>query len=175
MTQAVKIFAEYLTSKDLKLTKERKAVLQEVFLHPGHLEAEELAHSLRKKKKSASRATIYRTLDLLVESGIVRRVDLGHGHSHYELELDHPHHEHMICLGCGRVLEFSDRAVEKDLNRLCKRSGFKPSSHRFQIFGHCRACSKADKEARPRSGARRKRQGGRSSSSTSNRKEPDKK
>jgi len=174
MTHAVRIFAEYLTSKDLKLTKERKAVLREIFLHPGHLEAEELAHNLR-KKKSASRATIYRTLDLLVESGIVRRVDLGHGHSHYELELGHPHHEHMICLECGKVLEFSDRAIEEDLNRLCKRSGFEPRSHRFQIFGYCRACRKVDKEARPRRGARRKRQGSSSSSPTSNREESDRK
>lgn len=172
MTHAVQIFAEYLTSKDLKLTKERKAVLQEIFLHPGHLEAEELAHNLR-RKKSASRATIYRTLDLLVESGIVRRVDLGHGHSHYELELDHPHHEHMICLECGKVLEFSDKTIEEDLNRLCKRSGFKPRSHRFQIFGHCRACSKAGEDARPRT--RRKGQKSSSSSPTGNTKGSDKK
>ena len=62
MTHAVQVFAEYLSSKDLKLTKERKAVLEELFRHPGHLEAEELAHNLRRKKKSASRATIYRKL-----------------------------------------------------------------------------------------------------------------
>ena len=147
MTRAVQIFAEYLESKDLKLTKERRAVLEELFLHPGHLEAEELAHNLRKKKKSASRATIYRTLDLLVESGIVRKVDLGHGHSYYELGLDQPHHEHMICLKCGRVLEFSDRAIEKDLNRLCKKSGFEHSYHRFEVFGYCDRCRKARKAA----------------------------
>jgi Fur family ferric uptake transcriptional regulator len=146
VTHAIQVFAEYLNSKDLKLTKERKAVLREIFLHPGHLEAEELAHKLRKKRKRASRATIYRTLDILVESGIVRKVDLGHGHSHYELELDHPHHEHMICLKCGRVLEFSDKAIEKDLNRLCQRSGFEHSSHRFQVFGYCDRCKKAEKQ-----------------------------
>lgn len=147
MAHALQVFAEYLNSKDLRLTKERRAVLEEVFLHSGHLEVEELAHNLRRKKKSASRATIYRTLDLLVESGIVRKVDLGHGHSHYELGLDHPHHEHMICLKCGRVLEFSDKAIEKDLNELCKRSGFEPSSHRFQIFGYCDRCRKSRKAA----------------------------
>ena len=134
MTRAVQIFAEYLESKDLKLTKERKAVLEELFLHPGHLEAEELAHKLRKKRKRASRATIYRTLDL------------GHGHSYYELGLDHPHHEHMICLKCGRVLEFSDKAMEKDLNRLCKKSGFEHSYHRFEVFGYCDRCKKAEKQ-----------------------------
>jgi len=140
MTSAIRTFAKYLSSKNLKLTKERKAVLQEIFLHPGHLEAEELWHNLRKKKKRASRATIYRTLDLLVESEIVRKVDLGHGHSHYELVLDHPHHEHMICLSCGKVIEFSDRTMERTLNKLCEKRGFEHTSHRFQIFGYCKDC-----------------------------------
>ncbi|NIM97142.1 MAG: transcriptional repressor [candidate division Zixibacteria bacterium] len=140
MTNAQRAFAEYLGSKKLKLTRERKAVLEEIFLRRGHLEAEDLASRLRKKKKRASRATIYRTLELLVESGIVRRVDLGHGHSHYELILDHPHHEHMICANCGKVIEFSDKAIEQALGRLCSRKGFEPTSHRLQIFGYCDNC-----------------------------------
>lgn len=143
MTSAIRTFARYLSSKNLRLTKERKAVLQQIFVHPGHLEAEELWHNLRRKKKRASRATIYRTLDLLVESGIVRKVDLGHGHSHYELVLDHPHHEHMICLNCGKVIEFSDKTMERTLNKLCKKRGFEHASHRFQIFGYCDRCRKS--------------------------------
>jgi len=143
MTRAIQAFAKYLSSKNLKLTKEREAVLKEFFLHRGHLEAEELSHTLRKKKKRVSRATIYRTLDLLVESGIVRKVDLGHGHSHYELVLDHPHHEHMICLKCGKVIEFSDKTIERALTRLCKKSGFEHTSYRFQIFGYCDKCKKS--------------------------------
>jgi Fur family ferric uptake transcriptional regulator len=171
MTHAVEVFAEYLNSKDLRLTKERKAVLEEVFLHSGHLEAEELAHTLRRKKKRASRATIYRTLDLLVESGIVRKVDLGRGHSHYELALDHPHHEHMICLKCGRVIEFSDRAVHQALTRLCRRKTFELTAHRFQVFGYCDKCRKAERRM-PED--RRKRQKDSSSSPAANRKESEK-
>jgi Fur family ferric uptake transcriptional regulator len=140
MTQAIQTFSEYLDSKDLKLTKERKAVLQEIFLHRGHLEAEDLWQSLRKKKKRASRATIYRTLELLVDSGIVRKVDLGHGHSHYEHVLGHAHHEHMVCLKCGNVIEFSDKEIERSLRRMCEKSGFEPSSHCFQVFGCCGDC-----------------------------------
>ena len=174
MTRAVQTFAEYLSSKDLKLTKERKAVLEELFLHPGHLEAEELAHNLRKKKKSASRATIYRTLDLLVESGIVRKVDLGHGHSHYELGLDHPHHEHMICLKCGRVFEFSDRSIEKALSRLCRNSGFEHTSHRFQIFGYCDKCKMGERQARQRPETLRKSEKDGSPSPPTNREESEK-
>jgi Fur family ferric uptake transcriptional regulator len=143
MSQAIENFAKYLSSKNLKLTEERKVVLGEIFLHPGHLEAEDLWHSLRRKKKRASRATVYRTLDLLVDSGMVRRVDLGHGHSHFEHVLGHTHHEHMICLKCGKVIEFSDKDMEGDLSKLCKKSGFEHTSHCFEIFGHCGKCRKS--------------------------------
>jgi Fur family ferric uptake transcriptional regulator len=148
MSHAIEVFAEYLNSRNLKLTKEREAVLQQFFSHRGHMEAEELSHALRRKRKGASRATIYRTLDLLVESGIVRRVDLGRGHSHYELVLDHPHHEHMICLRCGKVIEFSDKAMERSLDRLCKRRGFEHDSHRFQIFGYCEKCKASEEQGK---------------------------
>jgi Fur family ferric uptake transcriptional regulator len=136
-------FTKYLNTKNLKLTKERNAVLQEIFLRPGHLEAEDLWHTLRKKKKRASRATIYRTLDLLVDSGMVRKVDLGHGHSHFEHVLGHAHHEHMICLKCGKVIEFSDKKVERSMKKLCEKGGFEHTSHYFEIFGHCGKCRKS--------------------------------
>lgn len=140
MTQAIQDFAQYLNSKNLKLTPERKTVLQEIFLHPGHLEAESLWHNLRKKNKRASRATIYRTLELLVDSGMVRKVDLGHGHSHFEHVLGHAHHEHMICLKCGKVIEFSDKRIERSMKKLCEKDAFEHTSHCFQIFGYCKDC-----------------------------------
>lgn len=140
MTKPIKTFVEYLDSKNLKLTRERKAVLEEIFEHAGHLEAEELAHALRRKKIRASRATIYRTLELLVDSGIVRKVDLGHGHSHYEHVLGHTHHEHMVCLKCGKVIEFSDKRLERSLKNLCEKAVFEHCSHFFQVFGYCVDC-----------------------------------
>jgi Fur family ferric uptake transcriptional regulator len=140
MTKPIKTFVKYLDSRNLKLTRERKAVLEEIFLHPGHLEAEELAHTLRRKKIRASRATIYRTLELLVDSGIVRKVDLGHGHSHYEHVFGHTHHEHMVCLKCGKVIEFSDKRLESSLKNLCEKAGFEHCSHYFQVFGYCKDC-----------------------------------
>ena len=140
MKQAIKNFNQYLDSKNLKLTPERKVVLQEIFIKPGHLEVEELIYRLRRKKKNVSRATIYRTLELLVDSGMVRKFDLGHGHSHYEHISGHPHHEHMVCLECGKVLEFSDKKIESSLKRVCENSGFKHCAHYFQVFGYCKNC-----------------------------------
>ena len=135
-------FERYLGVRKLKLTPERKVVLQEMLKSPGHLEAEELIFNLRRKRRHASRATVYRTLELLVDSGMVRKVDLGHGHSHFEMVADHPHHEHMVCLGCGKVLEFSDRAMEEALGKLCQKSGFDQVSHMFQVFGYCEKCKR---------------------------------
>ena len=140
MTKAIQSFTEYLNSKDLKLTRERRVVLEEIFLHRGHLDAEDLLHTLRQKKRRASRATVYRTLELLVDSGIVRKVDLGHGHSHYEHVLGHAHHEHMICLKCGKVIEFSDRKIEGSLKKMCQKGGFEHTFHHFQVFGYCKDC-----------------------------------
>ena len=140
MTKAVESFAKYLEAKKLKFTNERKVVLQEILHHRGHLEVEDLLYSLRRKKKSSSRATVYRTLELLVDSGIVRKVDLGHGHSHYELVLGHAHHEHMICLKCGKVIEFSDKGIERFCKEQCEQNQFRPTSHYFQIFGYCKDC-----------------------------------
>jgi Fur family ferric uptake transcriptional regulator len=140
MTKTNDGFAQYLNAKQLKLTRERKAVLQEIFLQAGHLEAEDLWHSLRRKKKRVSRATVYRTLDLLVDSGMIRRVDLGHGHSHYEKASVQAHHEHMVCLECGKVIEFSDKGIEGFLKRLCQKSTFRHTSHCFQVFGYCKEC-----------------------------------
>jgi len=139
----IQSFTKYLGARKLKLTQERKTILQEMFRNPGHLEVEDLLYNLRRKKKRTSRATVYRTLELLVESGAVRKVDLGHGHSHYELVVDHPHHEHMICLACGKVLEFSDKTMERSLNKLCKKGEFEHASHRFEIFGYCKKCRKS--------------------------------
>ena len=143
LTMQIENFVKYLGTRKLRFTQERKTILQEMFRNPGHLEAEDLLYSLRRKKKLTSRATVYRTLELLVDSGLVRKVDLGHGHSHYELMVDHTHHEHMICLKCGKVIEFSDKEMEGDLNKLCKKSGFEHTSHRFEIFGHCDKCRKS--------------------------------
>ncbi|MDH4223228.1 MAG: transcriptional repressor [candidate division Zixibacteria bacterium] len=140
MVRPVETFLKYLDSKHLKLTRERKAVLEEVFFHPGHLEAEELTHTLRSKKSRVSRATIYRTLELLVDSGIVRKIDLGHGHSHYEHILGHTHHDHLVCLKCGKVIEFTDKKIERLQTNICQKSRFQEISHTVQIFGYCKDC-----------------------------------
>ena len=101
----LQIFRKYLERRGLKLTAERRELFDEIFSKHEHVEADELLVRLRAKHKKISRATIYRTLDLLVDSGIVGRVRIGESGYRYERLRAGEHHDHLICNECGRVIE----------------------------------------------------------------------
>lgn len=134
------IFESYLRKKTLKLTPERRRVLKEVFEHHGHVDAEELLVSMRGKGARVSRATIYRTLDLLVDSGLIWKVSLGQHQSHYEHAYGAKHHDHLICLRCAQVIEFVNDRIEALQIKVCRDHGFNPIRHNMQIFGYCSKC-----------------------------------
>ena len=135
-----KIFRNFLTSRDLKFTPERDLILNEVFHRHDHFEAEDLLSSIKKKGKSTSRATIYRTLELLVQCGLLEVVDLGGNSHHYEHVLGHQHHDHLVCEHCGRIIEFTHSQLEKLKERVCREMDFDGRSHTLKIFGLCERC-----------------------------------
>jgi Fur family ferric uptake transcriptional regulator len=134
------IFRKYLEKRGLKLTSERQALFDELFARHEHFEADELLVRLRTKHKKISRATIYRTLDLLVDSGIVGRVRIGELGYRYERLRAGEHHDHLICNECGRVIEFFEPAIENLQDEVCERYGFLALSHSHQLRGICRQC-----------------------------------
>lgn len=134
------IFRKYLERRGLKLTSERQALFDELFARHEHFEADELLVRLRTKHKKISRATIYRTLDLLVDSGIVGRVRIGESGYRYERLRAGEHHDHLICNDCGRVIEFFEPAIENLQDVVCERYGFLALSHSHQLRGVCRQC-----------------------------------
>ena len=134
------IFRKYLEKRGLKLTAERQAVFDELFARHEHFEADELLMRLRAKHKKISRATIYRTLDLLVDSGIVGRVRIGEMGYRYERLRAGEHHDHLICNDCGRVIEFFEPKIENLQDEVCDRYGFLALSHSHQLRGICRQC-----------------------------------
>ncbi len=142
MNEAEKVFRDYVQSKGLKFTPERQAILNHVFECQRHFEAEELLIDMRKNNKRVSKATIYRTLALLVNSGILREVIFGEKHAHYEHVYGHEHHEHLVCIGCGKIIEFTDERIEKFQEEVCVENKFKADSHKFQIMGYCEDCDK---------------------------------
>lgn len=133
-------FEEFLRSHGFKLTRERIAVAREIFSAHYHFEADELLLKLKDKGAKASRATIYRSLELLVRSGLVRRVHLGEDHYHYERVGKDAHHDHLVCTTCGSVIEFHDPILEDRQNDICAQHHFTPTFHNLQILGICERC-----------------------------------
>jgi Fur family ferric uptake transcriptional regulator len=137
---AVERFQTFLQGQGLKLTSERSALVREIFATHYHFEADELLFKMKEKSLKISRATVYRTLELLVKSGLVRRVHLGEDHYHYEHVSGDSHHDHLICTTCGAVVEFHDEQLEQRQREICEKKRFTPTFHNLQILGICDTC-----------------------------------
>ena len=134
------IFRNFLGEKGLKLTKERTAVLKEVFSFHGHFEPEHLYFRIKDSGIKASRASVYRTLNLLVESGLVDKVTRTGKGNVYEHTYGHRHHDHMICEICGEFIEFFSEKLENIQDEICREHGFAGLSHILEIRGRCNKC-----------------------------------
>ena len=140
MEQELDTVAKYLKEHDFKLTNQRKKIIETVFASHEHFTADDLYDVLRDKGESISKATIYRTLSLLCESGLVESRDFGRGQLYYEHVLGHEHPDHLICNGCGKVVEFKNPDLEALQTKVAKARGFRIESHSLRIFGICKAC-----------------------------------
>ena len=133
-------FESFLRSRQLKLTGERLDLVAEVFGQSHHFDADQLHMALKQKGKAISRATVYRTLDLLVQCGLVRKSSFGDHHAHYEAAQKDEHHDHLICLNCDAIIEYFRADLEALQDQICREHDFQPMHHSHQIFGLCRAC-----------------------------------
>ncbi len=133
-------FKQALRAESLRLTSRRTAVLEDILASDDHRECDDIFLSLRDKGIPVSRATIYRTLDMLEKVGFVRKMDIGEGRFRYENKLAQCHHDHLICLECGRIVEFADHEIERRQERLSKEYDFRLIRHVHQLFGICQAC-----------------------------------
>ena len=143
----VRLFSRYLREQGLPITQQREAVAQIVFSSSGHLSVEDIAQRLRQENERIGKATIYRTLDLLVKSKLVEEHDFGEGFKRYEHRLSRqPVHEHLICVECGTVIEFRSDEVQRIEERMLQDHGFTPARHRLEIYGLCQECRNAGVE-----------------------------
>ncbi len=127
-------FSEALQNEKLKLTSQRIAIFDEVVYGKKHRECEEICYALKKKKHNASRATVYRTLDILIKYDFVRKMDIGDGRIRYESKIGHPHHDHMICVETGKIIEFVSDEIENIQEEIAKKHGYKIIKHIHQLF-----------------------------------------
>ena len=140
----VRLFGRYLRELGLPVTQQREAVAELVFSSSGHLSVDDIEARLRDAGERIGKATIYRTLDLLVRSQLVEEHDFGEGFRRYEHRLSaQPVHEHLICLECGKVLEFRSEEIQRIESRVQAEHGFLPARHRLDIYGLCQECQAA--------------------------------
>ncbi|WP_353663005.1 Fur family transcriptional regulator [Hydrogenimonas sp. SS33] len=136
-------FKELLRSNNLKFTRQREAILSTLYNHAGHFTPEELYHLIKEENEGINTgiATVYRTLSLLENAGIVTSISFGTQGKKYELGVK-AHHDHIICTKCGKILEFFDEAIEKKQERIAREYGFLMQDHSLKIFGICPECQK---------------------------------
>ncbi len=139
-------FKQLLRSNNLKFTKQRETILHALYNYSGHFTPEELYRMIKNEQPDLNTgiATIYRTLSLLENAGLVTSISFGTQGKKYELGVK-AHHDHIICTNCGKILEFYDEAIEKRQEIIAKEFGFKMEDHSMKIFGICPECQKREK------------------------------
>lgn len=136
--EAKRRFMDFLAKKNLRITSQRQAIVDTVFSTDKHFTAEQLLEWSRLKDKSVSRATVYRTLPLLTESGLVHEMDFGKDYKFYDPNYaDHPNHNHLICQDCEKIVEFESDKIEEIESQISHKLGFSMKSQRLQISASC--------------------------------------
>jgi Fur family ferric uptake transcriptional regulator len=125
-----------------RLTEPRRAVAEMISARDGHFTAADLVDEARRRRPGLGRATIFRALDLFTSLHLVERVDLPGG-DHAYVACEPAHHHHAICTSCGRSLDVDDLGLSDVLTTIGRRSGFRVTAHRLEIFGLCAACQAA--------------------------------
>ena len=135
-------FRRYLRDHRQPVTRQRDRVAEVLLSSDDHLSVGQIRNQLRAEGEPVGLATIYRTLDLLVQSGLVRAHDFGQGYRRFEPMPEQAHHEHLICVRCGKVEEFAHERLERMLPIIADEYGFQPERHRVEIYGVCRNCQR---------------------------------
>ena len=140
MTGQLKAIEEYMRSRGLTLTGPRRRVVEKLLSVKGHVAADDLIDRLRRDKTPVSKATVYRTLALVSQSGLIDGHDFDKGKRLYEPMIGRAHHDHLYCIACGKVIEFEEEAIERLQDMVVRRHKFTPVYHSHKIFGYCSAC-----------------------------------
>tara|TARA_B100000700_G_scaffold244209_1_gene272330 strand:- start:403 stop:819 length:417 start_codon:yes stop_codon:yes gene_type:complete len=134
MQSIIKKFKNNLQEENLKCTPQRILILEEMMNIDDHLECEEILNNLKNKGQNVSRATLYRTIDILVKYNFIRKLDIGDGKVRYEKKIGTSHHDHMICVDSGDIIEFCNDDIERIQNEIADKHGYKIIRHVHQLF-----------------------------------------
>lgn len=134
------IFQQYIQTKGLKNTSQRRTILDAFLNSDSHYSTEELYLKLRQEHPHIGYATVHRTLKLFAECGIASELNFGDGQMRYEPLTSKEHHDHMICTQCGKVTCFSEARMEALQHEIAEGYGFEIKSHRLELYGLCSDC-----------------------------------
>ena len=140
-------FLGFLKDRGQRRTPERLAVLDALYATPDHVDADTLYARLRTEGVQVSRATVYNTLDLLLESDLAVRHQFGQQQAKYERAYAYWQHDHLICVDCGEILEFCDPRLQSIQETVAEIYGFEVARHALTVYGHCRREACPNKEA----------------------------
>jgi len=127
--------------RGIACTAQRELVARTLIELGRHVGANELHRKLARKNPRVALATVYRTLQLLKDHGLIAERHFGERWRRYE-NVSSAHHDHLVCLGCGAVIEFQEPLIEELQDRAARRHGFKAERHRLELYGYCRQCSR---------------------------------
>ena len=130
----IQILKEVLQKEGLRFTRQRLAVWTEIGNSREHRDADDIFISIRSKGVKVSRATVYRTIDVLVKNKLVRKLDVGDGKNRFESKFDEEHHDHMICLETGNIIEFYNSSLEQLQEKIALDNGYELVRHVHQLF-----------------------------------------
>lgn len=141
------LFRSYLHQKRLPLTHQREVIAKTLFESERHLSVDDLADQLRERREHVGKATIYRTLNLLVEADLARELDFGEGFKRYEHQAGEARHDHLVCTSCGKVVRFARPELDGLQGAIAEELGFAVQSRRLEIYGTCAECRTAGVDA----------------------------
>jgi Fur family ferric uptake transcriptional regulator len=142
------LLAKFMAQKGLKSTRQRSLIVSAFFDQPGHVSVEELVGQVRRLDPRVSTATVYRTMKLLTDAGLVHARHFGDGQTRYESAAGREHHDHLICTRCNTIVEFENDRIEALQHAVAKKHGFVVTDHKMELYGLCKNSQQAAARAR---------------------------
>ena len=130
----------YMAKRGLRSTEQRRIIIDTFFEVSEHITIDQLLEMVRAQDPRVGYATVYRTMKMLADGGIVHERKFGDGFTRYELADEDAHHDHLICLDCGKITEFEEPRIEELQERVAARHGFDVQHHKHELYGTCAEC-----------------------------------
>ena len=140
------LFDEYIRSAGLRETEQRKRILAAFLSTSEHVSVEDMYRIVNEKGRKVGYATVYRTMKLIADCGLADEVAFNDGIARFEHRLGRKHHHHLVCTGCGKVIEFESSSMDKGEREILAKYDFKEISHHYKIFGLCRKCQRESED-----------------------------